>query len=65
MKQKHAYGLCADVIHHGDIVVGRVSAASTTARWSSRVGSTEHPESRSYLSDNSKGTGPLRLQDRE
>ena len=44
-------------------VVGRVSATSMTARWSSRVGSTEHPESRSYLSENSEGMGPL--QDRE
>ena len=41
----------------------RASAASTTARWSSRVDSTEHPESRSDRSENSEGTGPL--QDRE
>ena len=33
-----------------DIVAGQVSAASSTARWSSRVDSTEHPEFRSYLS---------------
>ena len=42
-----------------DIVAGRVSAASTTARWSSRVDSAEHPESRSYLSENSKRYGSL------
>ena len=36
--ETHAYS------GRGDIVVGRVSAASTTARWSSGVGSTEHPE---------------------
>ena len=29
---------------HSDSVVGWVSATSTTARWSSRVFSTEHPE---------------------
>ena len=28
---------------------GRISATSTTARWSSRVGSTDHPEFRSYF----------------
>ena len=33
--------------------------ARPTARWSSRVDSTEHPESRSYLSENSEGTGPF------
>ena len=48
-----------------NIVVGRVSATSTTARWSSRVGSTEHPESRSYLSDNSEGTIPYRTVNRQ
>ena len=41
------------------VLQNRVSAASTTARWSSRVDSTEHPESRSYLSENSGVTGPL------
>ena len=43
----------------GSIVVDRVSAASTTARWSGRVDSTEHPESRSYLSENSDRYGSL------
>jgi len=33
---------------------GRVSVVSTTARGSSSVGSTEHPEFRSYLSDKSE-----------
>ena len=42
-----------------EVLWSRVSAASTTARWSSRVCSTEHPEFRSSPSDNSEGTGPL------
>ena len=45
----------------GYTVVGRVSATSTTSSWSSRVDSTEHPEFTSLPSDNSEGTGPLRL----
>ena len=38
---------------------GQVSAASMTARWSSRVGSTEHPEFRSCSSENSERHGSL------
>ena len=38
---------------------GRVSAASMTTRWSRRVGSTEHPESRSCFSENSERHGSL------
>ena len=51
------------LIQNTILLWGRVSVASTTARWSSRVGSTEHPECRSYLSDKSESTGPL--QDHE
>ena len=39
---------------------GRASATSTTARWSSRVGSTDRPEFRSYLFGKlRKSTAPL------
>ena len=41
---------------HSDVELillwSRASVASTTARWSSRVDSAEHPEFRSYLSEN-------------
>ena len=52
--------------HHKKLLLlrGRASAASTTARWSSRVGLTDHPEFRSYLFGKlRKSTG--RLNDRE
>ena len=57
------YSGTESAVRCGDAVVGRVSVASTTARWGSRVSSTKHPEFRSLPSDNSEGTGPI--QDRE
>ena len=45
---------------------GRVSAKSTTTRWSSRVGSTDRPEFRSYLFGKlRKSTGPFRTVKRQ